>query len=87
MDLTTVMQGLALAGILANLGWAFRMNARMTKLESDVEHGFKTGRENMRRYSENLDKLNKQVHNLQLAEAARGGGHSDPSLPSHTDGP
>ena len=88
IDLSTIMQGLALAGILALIGWAWKMNARMATLEGNVKHGFDSGRKTMKRHSEKIETHDNEIRALEIVVAvAQGREGSSGNLRPHRDRP
>lgn len=85
LDAATIMQGLALAGIIAILRWVWKINARVGGIESDVKHGFSTGSSTMKRHSEKIGTHDEEIRALQLTAAENRGRGSNPSLRPHHD--
>ena len=81
IDLAAIISTLGLAGIIALIGWAWRMNGRMTVLEGDVKHGFRLGSKTMKRHTDKLSLHDDEIRALELTAAEnRGRGGSNPSM-------
>ena len=86
-DAATIMQGLVLAGVLAILRWVWMINARVAGIESDVKHGFDSGRTTMKRHSEKLSVHDDEIRSLELTAAEhRGRDGSNPGMRSFRGG-
>lgn len=85
LDQATIINSLALFGIIALLGWAWRINTQLAKLKGDVEHGFKDGRKTMKRHSEKIETHDDELRALQITAAENRGRGSNPSLRPHHD--
>ena len=84
MELNTILSAVSAAGILAGLGWAWRINARLARMETKNE-GVDA---RLKRHSKKIDKNEIDVHAAQLTLAHQRGirNGSEPGLRPHREG-
>ncbi len=84
MELNTIFSAVSAAGIIAILGWAWRINARFARMEAKGE-GVDA---RLKRHSKKIEKNEFDVRAAQLTLAHQRGirNGSEPGLRSHKEG-